>query len=253
MLVAACGGNNNSISSSGSNPGAGALGANVDMKNCQVGQSYSTQYGCLNRGICQPGAGFSTQAGSCVTGQVVTGAMKFGNNAGTRHFGTLTISNVTQMSLLLQNAGLCNAGYGSMQIMAAGSLNCAQYTSRGAFAAVTSYSGSIDNVNIAIGAGVPTLTYDLAANLSALNGSPLALYGSQASPYSAGQAITFSQQSRNFSYNNGNGMQIVGVSPSGETISLMLIVESGSLGLDHLNGKLVYQGVEVATVSLDRF
>lgn len=254
-LTAACGNNTNSISATSKNPGAGALGANVDMKSCQVGQSYTTDNGCLNRGMCQPGSGVTSQTGACVPGQLVTGLMKFGSNAGTRHFGALTITNASQMELLLQTAGLCNSAYGSFGAVAFSSAAqpCAQFITRGTFAAITSYSGVKDNVNVTIGAGAPVLTYDLASTLSALNGSSAALLGSNMNGFVAQNSVNFSQQAHNFIYNNGNGMQLVGVTPSGEPMNFMVVIDNGNLGLDHMTAKLVYLGVEVANISLDRF
>lgn len=258
LMTAACGNPNSTLQSSANNPGAGAVGANVDMKDCQIGQSYSSEYGCLNRASCSQGSGFSAQANTCVAGQVVTGQTKFGSNAVTRHFGILTVTNPSQMELLLQAAGLCNGGYNGISYSSIASSRCSQWIARGAFAAVTSYQGSADGANIVIGAGTQSLTYDLVQTLSAVDGSSLGVYGAYgygASAYAYGSSnyISFSQQAHSYAFNNKNGIQIVGVAPNRESINFMVLVENGNLGLDRMEAKLVYQGVQVATVNLNRF
>jgi hypothetical protein len=247
-LVAACGSNTSSISTNADAPGAGALGVNVDIKSCQVNQAYTTQYGCLNRGQCQYGAGFSAQANNCVTGQLVTEQVKFGTDAGTRHYGRLTITSPQQMELMLQASGLCSSSYGGLSnsFMNTSTTPCAQWITRGTFAVLKSYTGNVDNINIVIGAGTQ-FPSDLVTVLPGVYGSQLGFIGGQSSNY-----ISFNQQAHNYAFNNNNGMQIVGISQN-HPINFMVIVNNGNLGLDHLDGQIVYQGTQVATVSLDRF
>jgi hypothetical protein len=247
-FVAACSGSNSSISTNSDAPGAGALGANVDIKNCQVGQAYTQQYGCLNRGQCQMGAGYSAQANSCVPGQLVTEQSKFGSNPGTRHFGRLTITNPQQMELMLQASGLCNSSYGGYSYGNMSSTRCAQWITRGSFLVVKSYAGNVDNINLTVGAGTQ-FPADLVTVLPGVYGTQLGYVGSA---YASTNYVSFNQQAHNYAFNNNNGMQIVGVT-QGHSINFMLIVNNGNLGLDHLEGQLVYQGTQVATVALDRF
>lgn len=249
-LMSACGSNTNSISANSNNPGAGALGANVDQKNCQVNQVYSADYGCLNASGCgSASSGFSTQLNRCVQGTVVTEEMKFGRTAMSRHYGRLTVTNTTQMELMLQQAGLCNSNYG-VATSNVSSSRCAAWISRGAFLIVKSYNGALHNVNMQIGAGTQ-FPMDLVTVLPGIYGSQVGLYNQ--SGYGSSNYVSFSQMSHKYSFNNGNGMQIVGVNPSNEPLNLMLLVTSGNLGIEHFEGQLVYQGVTVATIPMDKF
>jgi hypothetical protein len=246
-LVTACGGNTNSISSNTDAPGIGALGVNVDIKDCQVNQAYTTQYGCLNRNQCQYGSGYSAQANQCVAGQLVTRQLKFGSDPGTRHYGRLTVTNAQQMEVMLQASGLCSSTSGqySGQYSGNSSIPCSQFISRGTFALVESYSGVADNINIVIGAGT-TLPTDLIGNIPGLYGTAGIGYNGNSSNY-----VSFNQQAHNYSFNAGNGMQLVGMLKN-NPISFMVLVNNGNLGLDHLDASIIYQNTQVATVTLNR-
>lgn len=250
-VLTACGQGSNTISTSADAPGAGALGANVDIKNCQVGQSYSSQYGCLNRVQCSYGSGLSTQTGSCVPGQLVTAQQKFGTaSPGTRHYARLTVTNSQQFEVMLQAAGLCNSSYGGYGASYIGSstTRCAQWITQGTFALVESYTGSVDNINIMIGAGTtfPTDLISVLPGVYASYGLPM-----NTQTYGATNYISFNQQAHNYPFNNNNGMQLTGVS-QGRPISFMILVNNGNLGLDNLDAQLVYQGTQIATMKLVR-
>ena len=248
-LVAACGGNTNSISSNTDAPGIGALGANVDIKDCQVNQAYTTQYGCLNRNQCQYGSGYSAQANQCVQGQLVTRQTKFGTDPGTRHYGRLTITNAQQMEVMLQASGLCSSTSGSFSGMSGNAaMPCSQFIARGTFALVESYSGSVDNINIVIGAGT-TVPTDLVNALPGVYGT--SGMGSIGNSYASSNYVSFNQQAHNYSFNAGNGMQLVGIVKN-NPISFMVLVNNGNLGLDHVDASIIYQNTQVATVTLNR-
>lgn len=244
-LLAACG-NNSAISTSSDTPGAGALGTNVDIKTCQVGQIHSTQLGCLSRGQCAIGQGAAPNTAQCVSGQVVTEEVKFGSSAGTRHFGQLNITNLTQAELLFQSAGLCNSnmGYGSVATTPISISRCAAWVQRGGFAIVKSFSSGVANVNLQLGIG-STFPTDLVPVLPGVYG-----YNNNVANTNY---LSFSQQAMNSKYNNGNGMQIVGVSPNGKLVNIVMLVDAGDLGSDRVEAQLVYQGVEFARVTLNRF
>ena len=246
--MAACSPNQNSISSTSNNPGVGALGAGLDAKSCQVGQILTPDLGCLTRESCQVGAGYSITTGRCVTGQIVTEELKFGRTSSTRHYGRLTITNTSQMELMLQQAGLSNSLSGAMGISNA-STRCSAWISRGTFAVMKSFPGNANSINITLGAGT-SFPYDLVTLLPGLYGSQVGVVNGF---NGSNNYISFSQSARNYSFNNGNGMQIVGMSPSNTPISLMMLVNDGNLGADHLEGQLVFQGVTVATIPMDRF
>lgn len=248
-LLSACGQSGSAISTSSNNPGAGAIGKGVDIKSCQVGQAYSSEFGCLTRGSCRIGTGLMPQVNQqiqstqCIQGQAVTEELKYGSSAGTRHFGRLEITNTQQASLLLQSAGLCNAGFGGSMFGSAMMGSCTQLINRGGFSIVKSFIG--DNINMMIGFG----TTFPADQVQIFPGMAPAYMMQGGSNY-----LSFSQQSRSYKYNNGNGMQIVGISPTGSTVNLMMIVDNGSLGSNRIEkAKLIYQGVEFAKISLDRF
>jgi hypothetical protein len=247
-FLAACG-NQSAISTSSNNPGVGAMGANVDIKNCQVGQVHNPQYGCMMRGSCQVNAGIAPNSSQCIAGQTVTEELKFGTQAGTKHFGQLTITNLNQAELLLQAAGICNStlGYGTNAVAGMTGTRCAAWLQRGGFAIVKSFAGVRANVNIQLGAG-STFPTDLVPVLPGIYN-----YTAMNANYGNMNYISFSQQARYSRYNNGNGMQIVGVSPNGEIVNLVMLVDNGDLGSDRLEAQLVYQGIEFAKVSLNRF
>lgn len=247
-FLAACG-QQNAISTSSNNPGVGATGANVDIKNCQVGQIHNAEHGCLMRGSCQANAGMAPNSNQCIAGQTVTEELKFGSQAGTKHFGTLTVTNLNQAELLLQAAGICNStlGYGTNYVAGMSGTRCAAWLQRGGFAIVKSFAGVRANVNIQLGAGA-TFPTDLVPVLPGIYS-----YTAMNANYGNMNYISFSQQARNASYNNGNGMQIVGVSPNGQSVNLVMLVNNGDLGSDRIEAQLVYQGTEFAKVTLNRF
>ena len=252
-LVTACANNSSSISTSADAPGLGALGANVDIANCQVNQAYTTQYGCLNRGQCALGSGYSAVANSCVSGQLVTELSKFGTAAGTRHYGVLTVTNPQQFEIMLQSSGLCNSSYvGGYVASGVSSLSCAAWITRGSFMVLKSYSGNVDNVNITLGAGTQFPT-DLVTIVPGVYASQVGYVGSMyQSIYQSNNYISFNQQAHNYSFNNNNGMQIVGITQN-HPLNFMVVVNNGNLGLDKIDGQIVYQGTEVAKVQLSRF
>lgn len=244
-VLAACG-QNSSISNSSDTPGAGSLGSNVDIRTCQVGQVHNSQLGCLTRGQCAVGQGVAANSGQCQSGQIVTEEIKFGSSAGTRHFGQLNFTNLTQAQLLFQAAGLCNSGMmmGAVATSALSSTPCSQWIQRGGFAIVKSFSTGVANVNLQIGVG-STFPTDLVPVLPGV-------YGYNAN-YANTNYLSFSQQAMNSKYNNGNGMQIVGVSPNGKVVNIVMLVDAGDLGADRVQAQLVYQGVIFANATLNRF
>ncbi len=248
-LVTACGNNTSSISTNADAPGAGALGANVDIANCQVNQAWTQQYGCLNRGQCAYGSGYSAQTNSCVPGQLVTEQSKFGTLSGTRHYGMLQVTNPQQFEIMLQASGLCNSSYGGYLGNGMSNTRCAAWITRGSFIVLKSYSGNVDNVNITVGAGTQ-FPSDLVTIAPGVYASQIGT--NVGSMYSSTNYISFNQQAHNFSFNNKNGMQIVGVT-QGRPLNFMVVVNNGNLGLDRIEAQLVYQGTEVAKVSMSRF
>lgn len=255
-LVSACGNQNSAISTSSNNPGVGATGTNVDIKNCQVGQVWNAQNGCLTRGQCQVNSGMAPNTAQCVPGQTVTEEMKFGSSSGTRHFGQLAVTNLTQAELLLQAAGICNSttgfggSYGNVgSVSAMSNTRCAAWLQRGGFAIVKSFTGVAANINIQIGAG-STFPTDLVPVLPGVYGSSYTYTGNN---FTGSNYVSFSQQARNTKYNNGNGMQIVGVSPNGQSVNLLMLIDNGDLGSDRVEAQLVYQGIEFAKIQLNRF
>ncbi|RYZ75651.1 MAG: hypothetical protein EOP05_07245, partial [Proteobacteria bacterium] len=253
VMVTACGHQNSAISTSSNNPGVGATGTNIDIKNCQVGQVHNAQNGCMPRGQCQVNTGIAPNSTQCIAGTTVTEEMKFGTSAGTRHFGQLAVTNLTQAELLLQAAGICNSnlGYGATNYPTGNMMSntrCAAWLQRGGFAIVKSFSGVAANINIQIGAG-STFPTDLVPVLPGVYGSAYTYTGNN---FSGVNYVSFSQQARNTKYNNGNGMQIVGVSPNGQSVNLLMLIDNGDLGSDRVEAQLVYQGVEFAKIQLNR-
>ena len=257
LFVAACGTNGNNNSSNPAQVGTGPVGQGVDMTTCQVGQVYSPQYGCLNRGACQAGygwiAGQAAGANNCIAGTVVTETMKYGAQAGSRFFGTLTITNKSQFNQMLQYTNICSPNYIGFQIGFNGInvINCDTLTSRGGFMILKSFGGAsgADTINLTIGAGTQ-YPYDLLQTMP----TPVGAYGSPlyGNNYNASYG-SFSQQSRLYTYNNNNGMKIVGVGPNGVDVGLMATVDNGNLGSQHLDMQIIFQGTTVATVGLDSF
>jgi hypothetical protein len=245
-LVTACGNNTSSISTNSDAPGAGAIGANVDINNCQVNQAYTTQYGCLNRGQCSYGSGFSVQTNSCVPGQLITEKTKFGTEANTRHYGILTVTNAQQFEIMLQASGLCNSTYGGYVATGISNTRCAAWITRGSFMVLKSFSGSVHNVNITLGAGTQ-FPADLVTIAPGVYGAQVGYIG-----YTSNNYISFNQQAHNYSFNKNNGMQIVGITQN-RPMNFMVLVNNGNLGLDRVEAQVVYQGTEVAKVQLNRF
>lgn len=80
-----------------------------DIRQCQIGQVFNTQYGCLNRGTCPYGQGVAP-TGSCIGGTVVTGQNQGGGNyqQSGRWDGSLSIISRTTYEEVLKYTGLCD-------------------------------------------------------------------------------------------------------------------------------------------------
>jgi hypothetical protein len=265
VLVAACAQNKDTTALQPGMVGAGPMGAGVDIRQCQVGQVYNQTYGCMNRGSCQVGSGSTVNTaqqyqqqqagnvaptqGTCVQGTVVTEEMKFGLTAQIRHFGTLTIVNKAQFNVLMQYAGICNPYYYGFTVGMNGfsSVTCNSYTDRGAFIIVKAFGGASgqDSINLQVGAGT-TVPYDL------INVLPYTVYGQQSYTNSY-MYRSFSQQSRLYSINANNGISLSGVNYNGSDVGLVLQAPTGNLGLQTFDAQLMFQGIVVATVQLQKY
>lgn len=255
FALAACGTNGGGgVASTG--PGVGQTGTGVDIRTCQVGQIYSQQYGCLNRGQCGTNQGIVLNTNQCVPGQLVTEESIHGVQASTRLYSAITISNRTQLELLLKNAGLCDFGAYGWGVTI-GQANCGYLASRGAFVIVRLFTGSANDVSVTVGAGTqyPTDLLQVPGIYSQqfINGYQYGypqypLMGATYQRYSA-----FSQQSRTFDYNNSQGIQIVGFNYAGQDVGMRIVVENGRFGSNNLMGRLLYQNVEVGTITLQRY
>ena len=265
-LVAACAPNpNNQNALQPGQVGVGPMGAGVDIKACQVGQIYNQTYGCMNRNNCQANSGWTgsfaqqyqqQQAGnvaptqgSCVAGTLVTEEIKFGLTAGIRYFGTLTIINKAQFNVLLQYAGICNPySYGfTIGLNGFSSVTCNTYTDRGAFVVLKAFGGASgqDSINMQIGAGT-TVPYDL------INALQYTVYGQQTQTNSY-MYRSFSQQSRLYMMNQNSGMNISGISSTGSDVGLVLTAPNGNLGMQTFESQVTFQGIVVATVTLQKY
>lgn len=240
-LVAACAGSNTSINSNTDAPGAAILGQNVDINDCQVDQAYNSQYGCMNRYSCQLGSGVAgaTSSQGCITGQLITRQSKFGGNPISRTYGTLTITNPQQMEMMLQSNGLCTSQYGGYSVYANYSnVRCAQLISQGSFALVETYAAGGTNIVIGAGTLAPSDLISQIPGVYGYNG----VVGST-------NYMKINQEAQNLSFNGGDGFELIGMQQK-HPINFMLIVNNGNLGMQNVDAQLVYQGTQVATMTL---
>lgn len=236
LSFAACGQSGGNPVANVPAPGVGATGPYTNPINCQIGQVYTTSNGCLNRNSCQYGYGWLPGTGQCVAGTPITEQSVYGTAYTTRFFGTMSISNPQQFSLLLKYANLCDPYWVGWNF---GSWNCDTWVNRGGFIELRTFAGttnSTTSVNMFIGAGS-----SYSANW---------MYSYQIS--NSSQYIGFSQQASVVDYNNSTGMQIVGTS-AGQDVGLRLIVPTGHLTDQTLQAQLQFQGSVIATVTLSRY
>jgi hypothetical protein len=220
MALTACGNSNSGGGTITPVPGAGGV-AGMSISSCQVGQVYTTTYGCLNQYNCQSGYGYSSSAG-CVPGTVVTTNLIYGGSAASSFGGTLQITNSDQYKKLLQYSGMCNPYWVGWNW---GSYSCDSWTN-GAALVIDSFS-STGMVNMAIRAG-----------------------GNWSTGYGAQQ---LSQTATAQPYNNNAGVAIIGVNYNNQDVGLRVISTNGTLSSSSLSVTLYYQQVPFATATLQRY
>lgn len=218
-------------------PGLGPIGTGVNPNQCQIGQVFTPQNGCLNQMGCPAGFGYIPQTQQCVQGTVVTTNQIFGTPSTGRFYGTMAISNSSQFQLLLKYARLCDPYWVGWNW---GSWSCGTYANSG-FIQLQYFSGmnaQTTNATMYVGAG------------AGMGG----LY--QYSSMSSG-SIGFSQQARVAPGNNSAGMFIDGVGPDGSSVGLKLVVNTGNFvtnpALATFSADVFYQGVKFATITFNRY
>lgn len=199
---------------------------------CQLGQVDAPGYGCLNRYSCSYGHGWVPGEGRCVPGTVIDEQSIYGTTYQGRYFGNMSITNQSQFEKLLKYANLCDPYWVGWNW---GSLSCSSWSNRG-FIELHSFGSTSTHVNLFVGAGHASIGYQPFYLAPAMNG----------------QYIGFSQTGAVVDYNSSQGMQIVGVGPTGQDIGLRLIVTTGRLTDNSFQADVLYQNVKFATIVLSR-
>lgn len=221
------------------NPGTGPLGTNIEARNCEVGQIFVQQYGCLNRYSCDAGHGWIANDFRCVPGILVTEELKYGTSYGARFFGGLQVTNSSQFALMMKYAGLCDPYWVGWNF---GTAKCSTWTNKGGFVELRSFGGSVSNqATLYIGAGT--------TNPFMYNWTGGSMYPSQSYvvPY-----IGYSQSAKIDPMNNSTGMYITGIDYTGSNVGIKAVVETGKISDYYLNMKLYFQNVEFASAYVER-
>lgn len=139
-LLIGCADSNNG----GAPAGGPIVGPITPVSQCQVGQVFNSQYGCLNQQSCQTGNGWVPQQGMCVPGTVSTPT-----TAGTKFYTSLQITNKNQFQLALQTSRQCDPYLIGWNI---GNASCEHYASAG-YLDFQILSANSNQAYIIIGAG----------------------------------------------------------------------------------------------------
>lgn len=210
----------------------------TNVGSCQIGQIYSTQYGCLNQGNCPQSYGWAPSISQCVQGTLVTAQNVYGTALSTgRFYSTLSITNPAQFALLLKYANLCDPYWTGWNW---GAWSCDNYSSAG-FIQLQYFSTSnaaTSNATLFIGAG--------------------AGFGGNYSYFQFGNSyMGFSQTARVSDGNNSQGMYIDGINYTGVNVGLKLVVANGNFirnpSLTSFSADVYYQNVKFAVATFSRY
>jgi hypothetical protein len=198
----------------------GVMGSNLDIRTCEIGQIYNTQYGCLFQQTCSAGSGFSPNG--CVPGVAVTADNKFNATYKAHFLGAITFNPgfLQNMVQLMQTLGGCNG-------------SCAQEAQAGGWIELQVMPNPVvlNNINMTIGIGT---TNPYLQSSSFFGGS-----GALSSALVPARVVAF---------NGVNGMQLEAITQFGQDLGFTVNVDSGSLGNPNFIGVLVYQGMQIGTV-----
>lgn len=216
-------------------PPGGPTGTGVVATQCQIGQIYNAQYGCLyQQGCTQPNHGWVPGQGMCVPGTLITVDQVHGAGYGTNFKGSLGVSNRDAFSRMLQYAGLCNPYWVGWNW---GDANCNTWSTSG-FMHLNIISGQ-NSGNFTIGAGT--------SNPDAYNPFYGALTG-------FARALILNQRAKLYDYNNSQGMYVEGVDYAGTRVGLRGLVEVGRPDTSYqFDITLEYQGAVIARGTLRRY
>jgi len=208
-------------------PGSGGY----NIANCQVGQVFHPNYGCLNNSTClsQYGSSFGWEPISmtCVQGTLVS------SPAGSaKLWGTMMIHDRSTFRNLLQFSGKCSVSQPWLYY-SFGSANCENYDHTGY---VSILQSNQNQVTIYIGAG--------ASGPSSLN---------TGSWTTGGAHLLIQNQGQIYPINNSAGVKIVSTAAFSLGGGISIEIPQGNLTNDNLNVSVRYQGAEFATATLQRF
>lgn len=230
FAFAACGSSGGGgVADTGGSPGVITTPPPVspyDISQCQPGQIFHPNYGCLNRNSCQAGYGWIPGEYRCVQGTVVT------STTTGRFFGSLSVTNQDIFAKALQYLGTspfqCN--YWTYNTT---NYQCKTYANAG-FLFINPNSS---DVVLSIGAGV--------SNPNSYDSTSIYWGGSR---YLGTESFASVQL-----YNNSQGIRMVGKGLNGQPNGLTAVVDNGNLTSASMQVNLLYQGVQFATVVVDRF
>jgi hypothetical protein len=237
LMVAAaigCAGKSNDVSSS-NKVGAGPTGRNVKAEECQVGQVFNSEFGCMSsNNRCGQGQGFSTLVNGCISGKIVTEKMALGASSVARLYGRLKMDSEGRRRLadMLRDANLCDS-----YMMSANS-DCQSFIRNGAFIVIDAVDMNIANITIGAGTQVPE---DMLAEY--LN--PYMFTNAMSQYY-----IRFSQKAKAVSFNFKNGMQILS-NPVDKGLSVE--VPKGNLGSEQFDAVISYGNSKIGTSDVRRY
>lgn len=220
-------------------PPGGPTGTGVVANQCQVGQIYNSQYGCLyQQGCTQPNFGWVPGEARCVPGTLITIDQVHGTNYGINFKGSLGVSNRDAFGRMLQYAGLCNPYWIGWNW---GDANCNSWSSS-AFMHLNIISGQ-NAGNFTIGAG--------SSNPDLYNPFLGALVSSG---WTGGRALILNQRAKLYDFNNSQGMYVEGVDAAGTPVNLRGLVDIGRPDTSYqFDITLYYQGTAIARGTLRRY
>jgi hypothetical protein len=202
-------------------------GPGSGIQQCQIGNIYSAQYGCMDRYSCQPGFGWVVGQNFCAPGQVVTALEKYGTGFGAQFMISLQISNGVQFDKLLQALGLCDQYWFNY-----GNAKCSIYSQAGGFIYIQALAATSSTVSVTVGAGTSNPT------------QAVYTYGNL---WTSNSYLVKSLSAQVYPTNNSQGIQIVTSGGYNGDFGFRLIANTDTLSSNSMNVIARYGNADFAT------
>ncbi|HVK60749.1 MAG TPA: hypothetical protein VM432_04325 [Bdellovibrionales bacterium] len=244
IAAAACQKNTTNPTDSRARVGVGPSGRNVKIEQCQVGEVYDSEFGCMKSGDqCPEGQGYAREAGLCVEGKLVTEKIALGAKTSDHHFARVKISNRDRFIDMLEESEICGdyatgnmtGGRGYMMGSRFGNSDCESLIDAGVFIVIDSASTEIANVRLGAGTNFPE---DLLPKYSEFSGQ-----------YSDGFYSFFSQKVESKAINFDAGVELVS---QPKTVPFRIQIEKGNLASQKFTARIMYNNTEVGTANVRR-